>query len=98
MAMTANLISLACLCVAVGIGVGAAADMYHVSPTGDDNGPGTEAEPFATLERAESAVKPGDTVLIKGGLHSTHPEALQGRYKRNLKGARGNEFAFAVWI
>ena len=43
---------------------------WYVSPQGDDgaNG-GTPATAFRTLQRAEGAVKPGDTVLIGSGVY-----------------------------
>ena len=49
-----------------------------VAPGGDDNGPGTLAHPFATLERARDAVRkaiasgmpaPGATVWLRGGVY-----------------------------
>lgn len=52
---------------------------FHVAPAGDDAAPGTEARPFATLERARTAVRElksagrlpasGLTVWIRGGDH-----------------------------
>lgn len=39
----------------------------HVSPTGSDTNPGTEAQPFATLNKACSVVGPGQTILVRGG-------------------------------
>ncbi len=46
------------------------AQPYYVAPDGDDANPGTPAKPFATLPRAQSAVrqKPGD-VLLRGGTY-----------------------------
>ena len=51
----------------------------HVAPSGNDAGPGTEAQPFATLERARKAVRDlkaagplpagGLTVWIRSGDH-----------------------------
>ena len=48
---------------------------FHVAPTGNDANPGTEAKPFATLERARDEIrksKPagGATVSVRGGLYS----------------------------
>jgi len=43
-----------------------AASGFHVSPDGDDAGPGTEAQPFATLGRARDAVRQ----LIARGLEA----------------------------
>jgi len=46
-----------------------AANTYYVAPDGSDTNPGTQASPFATIQRAQSAVSPGDTVYIRGGLY-----------------------------
>lgn len=42
---------------------------YYVapSPAGDDGNDGSETAPFASLQRAQMAAAPGDTVLIRGG-------------------------------
>lgn len=40
---------------------------YYVAPNGNDASPGTHAEPFATIQRAQQSVEPGDTVFIRGG-------------------------------
>ena len=44
-----------------------AADL-HVSPSGDDSGPGSLQRPWRTLARATRAdLEPGDRVLLEGG-------------------------------
>ncbi len=50
--------------------VPATAQPYYVAPTGSDANSGTLAQPFATLARAQQAVrqKPG-TVYLRGGTH-----------------------------
>lgn len=45
-----------------------ATDLY-VAPAGDDANPGTAAKPFATVQRAQKAAEPGDTVFIRGGTY-----------------------------
>ena len=40
---------------------------YHVSPSGSNRNPGTEALPFATIQRAADAAMPGDTVIVHAG-------------------------------
>jgi hypothetical protein len=45
-----------------------AADFY-VAPDGADANSGTMTAPFATLERAQQAASPGDTVYIRGGTY-----------------------------
>lgn len=54
------------LCVVFSCG----AQPYFVAPTGNDANPGTLAKPFATLQRAQEAVrqKRGD-VFLRGGTH-----------------------------
>ncbi|TMR18027.1 right-handed parallel beta-helix repeat-containing protein [Nonomuraea turkmeniaca] len=45
---------------------------FHVAPSGDDTGPGSAAQPFATLERARSAAREaaGDVVVhLRAGAH-----------------------------
>ncbi|MDX2546339.1 sigma-70 family RNA polymerase sigma factor [Streptomyces sp. WI04-05B] len=46
----------------------ATADLY-VAPDGDDTNPGTLARPFATVARALSATRPGQTVAVRGGTY-----------------------------
>jgi len=42
---------------------------YHVSPSGDDGGPGTEAQPWRTLAMAAVTAAAGDTVFIREGTY-----------------------------
>jgi hypothetical protein len=44
--------------------------VYYVATDGRDNGPGTMALPFATLEKAVEMVKPGGTIYVRGGTYS----------------------------
>jgi hypothetical protein len=43
------------------------ATSYYVSPEGNDAWPGTEAQPFATIQLAVSRLLPGDTLYIRAG-------------------------------
>lgn len=47
----------------------AQAAIRHVAPppTGSDSNPGTEAQPWATLQHAASRVQPGDTIRVRTG-------------------------------
>src|SRR3954449_258081 len=47
----------------------AGAAEFFVSPTGSDNDPGTLERPFATVQRAQEAAAPGDTVFLRGGTY-----------------------------
>lgn len=42
---------------------------WYVSTTGDDAAAGTLEEPFATIQRAQQSVAPGDTVFVRGGTY-----------------------------
>ncbi len=42
---------------------------YYVSNTGSDSNPGTQALPFATLQRAADVVNPGDNVFVADGTY-----------------------------
>src|SRR2546430_1751794 len=42
---------------------------YFVSPAGNDSDPGTKEKPFATIQHAQDAAAPGDTVYVRGGTY-----------------------------
>src|SRR6185437_15964353 len=48
----------------------AAAQAYYVAPGGSDSAAGTQAAPWATIARAQSAAQPGDTVYFRGGTYA----------------------------
>jgi hypothetical protein len=43
--------------------------VYYVSPTGSDENPGSKERSFLTIQKAQTAVSPGDTVYLRGGLY-----------------------------
>jgi MYXO-CTERM domain-containing protein len=47
----------------------AIAATYYVAPTGSDSAAGTQAAPFASWARAQTAAAPGDTVYFRGGTY-----------------------------
>ncbi len=53
--------------IAFGPAVPAAARDWHVAPGGIDGGPGTEAEPLATLAHAVGRATTGDSILLARG-------------------------------
>jgi len=42
---------------------------YYVSPTGNDAGPGTLEQPWATIQRSVVTLNAGDTVYVMDGLY-----------------------------
>lgn len=77
---------------------------FFVSPTGSDGDPGTLERPFATVQRAQQAVGPGDTVLIRGGTYRMN-ESQIARRKRGFayitvldkSGARGKPITYRAY-
>ena len=49
--------------------VRAAATTYYVATDGDNNNPGTLAEPWGTIQYAANNIAAGDTVLVRGGVY-----------------------------
>jgi len=46
-----------------------------VSPTGSDSNPGTQASPFATVQKANNSAAAGDTIWMRAGTYSsTRPD------------------------
>src|SRR5689334_24975220 len=54
----------------------AGAASWYVAPDGDDAFVGSLDKPFATVQRAQQAAAPGDTVFIRGGVYSVKEEQL----------------------
>jgi len=50
---------------------------YYVAPGGGDDNPGTQARPWATLQRAADTLQPGDTVYLREGVY--HQYVTLGR-------------------
>ena len=49
----------------------ASAAEYYVSPTGSDSNPGTQASPFATVQKGNDAAAAGDTVWLRAGTYTS---------------------------
>ncbi len=43
--------------------------VYYVAVDGNDHNSGTKTKPFATIQKAQAEVKPGDTVYLRGGTY-----------------------------
>jgi len=77
---------------------------YYVATNGVDGNSGTLDKPFATVQRAQTAAAPGDTVFIRGGTYVMSESQIAARengrvYVMDLKksgapGARINYWAY----
>jgi hypothetical protein len=59
---------------------------YYVSPTGSDSNAGTLAAPFATLGKAQTAMRAGSikTTYLRGGTYSLSPVVPSGQFPAGL--------------
>src|SRR5690606_13983117 len=79
-----------------------AASTYYVSPTGDDDNPGTEALPFATVQKGLQVATNGDTIFIFNGTYDlqllttsiTNNITLVGESKENTIITNGRRLIF----
>lgn len=52
---------------------------YYVAPSGSDDAPGTEAQPFRTIARGVDALEPGTTLYVRDGTyHETFVVSVHG--------------------
>ncbi len=56
---------------------------YYVSTSGDDSNPGTQSQPWETIQKAADTMVGGDTVYIRAG---TYNERVALNYKGNSSG------------
>lgn len=59
--------SSACVLAALLAGQTLVATTYFVSPSGNNSNPGTEGEPWASLQKAADTMSAGDTVMVQSG-------------------------------
>lgn len=57
------------------------ASMFYVAPEGMDANPGSNSLPFATIQKAQQAVKAGDTVYIRGGVYHMQEDQIARKEK-----------------
>ncbi len=50
---------------------------YYVATTGNDANPGTITAPWRTIQHAADTLRPGNTVLIRGGVYSEHVDVTR---------------------
>jgi hypothetical protein len=71
---------------------------YYVSEKGDDANPGTTvAQPFRTLQRADSAVAPGDTVWVMAGTYRNDLKRPGGTTSLLTLTTSGRPDAWITW-
>jgi hypothetical protein len=66
---------------------GVPSSIRYVSPTGNDTGDGSFNHPWATIQHADKAVRPGDTVMVLDGIY-------KGDITLNSSGTAGNPIIY----
>ncbi len=61
----------------------ASAADYFVAGNGNDNQPGSEAQPWRTIQKAADSLKPGDTVFVRGGIYGKVTMNVSGTSPEN---------------
>lgn len=72
------ILSLCVMLLASGIPVTAAGMTYYAATTGDDANPGSQTQPWKTIQHAADTLQPGDTVLIRGGIYRECVQPARG--------------------
>lgn len=67
--MKRNLIHALLASACLGLASAVTATEFHVAITGSDAGPGTQAAPLRTIQRAAELAQPGDTVTVHAGVY-----------------------------
>ncbi len=52
--------------------------VYYVATTGEDANPGTQDQPWRTVQKAAETLQPGETVLIRGGVYRENVQPSRG--------------------
>ncbi|HEY4788747.1 MAG TPA: right-handed parallel beta-helix repeat-containing protein [Bacteroidales bacterium] len=78
--------------------------VYYVATTGNDSNNGSKEQPFATIQRVQDAVNPGDTVYVRGGTYRMNESQIAKKVrmwayvtyldKSGLPGKRINYWAY----
>jgi hypothetical protein len=93
-----DLARFASFAIAFAAPVSAGAATYYVAPNGSDSAAGSQAAPFASWARAQTAAGPGDTVYFRGGTYKytdatstcSSPTATVDAVVLNKSGASGD--------
>lgn len=95
MTRSSRIIALVCALQFISVGLIRAAEFF-VATNGDDNNPGTQAQPFASIARGQQAASGGDTVWIRGGVYDyvAGPGASQNAVLFNKSGSAGNRINY----
>lgn len=85
-------------------GLAASGEVYYVDknhPAASDSNPGTESQPWKTIQKAASTLQAGETVLVKAGvyteLYSGTPETAKRGIKPQNSGTAGAPITYKAY-
>jgi hypothetical protein len=64
--------------------------VYYVAPTGTDSNPGTQSQPWQTIQKAADTLVAGDTVYVRAGTYEEQVIPLNS-------GSAGNYITYAAY-
>jgi hypothetical protein len=67
------------LALIITLAASAPAAEWFVAPDGSDRSPGTRAQPFASVRRAQAAATAGDSVILRGGIYRMEESMITRR-------------------
>ena len=67
------------LALIITLAASAPAAEWFVAPDGSDRSPGTRAQPFASVRRAQAAATAGDSVILRGGTYRMEESMITRR-------------------
>lgn len=59
--------------------------VYHVAKNGDLNAPGSEEQPFLTIQQAAEVAQAGDTVVVHEGIYREHVDPQFGGHSDGIR-------------
>ena len=59
---------------------------YYVATNGSDSNPGTQSQPFQTVQKGLSVLQAGDTLYLRGGTYAATMTTTVKRYQQARRG------------
>lgn len=83
-------------CLLMTTGALAAPKVYFVAPDGKDSNKGTIDSPFATFNKAQEFVEPGDTVYFRGGTYNVRQDQYAYYSKTEIMKRYGSRTGWVI--
>lgn len=71
--------------------------VFYAAPAGDDNNPGTQEKPFASLTQGQIAAAAGDTVFFRGGAYAINSTTAEIAFTLSKSGSSGKPIHYIAY-